>query len=146
MDWELSFAIAGQAAAVGWLILIVAPRRWALLIAVPRLVLPGALSLGYAVLILVHFADAGGGFGSLAQVKVLMGSDPVLLAGWVHYLAFDLFVGGWIACRSDRLGISRLVQAPILLATFLFGPIGLLCHLALEAGLKALRPVQHAEA
>jgi hypothetical protein len=145
MDWELLFTIGGQIAAVGWLILIFAPRRWPVLNAVPRLVLPGVLSLGYAVLILVFFARADGGFGSLAEVKALMQTDPVLLAGWVHYLAFDLFVGGWIAARSDRLGISRVVQAPILVATFLFGPIGLMCHLAMTAALPARGHAETAE-
>jgi hypothetical protein len=146
MDWEQLFTIGGQIAAAGWLILIFAPRRWPVLNAVPRLVLPGVLSLGYAVLILVFFARADGGFGSLAEVKSLMQTDPVLLAGWVHYLAFDLFVGSWIAARSDRLGISRVVQAPILVATFLFGPIGLMCHLAMTAALPARGHAEIAEA
>jgi len=137
MDWELLFSTGGQVAMVGWLILIFAPRRWPVLNVVPRLILPGVLSLGYTVLILVYFARADGGFGSLAAVKALMASDPVLLAGWVHYLAFDLFVGGWIAVRSDRLGISRVVQAPILIATFLFGPLGLLIHLIMAVPLGA---------
>jgi hypothetical protein len=146
MDWEQLFTIGGQIAAAGWLILIFAPRRWPGLNAVPRLVLPGVLSLGYAVLILVFFARADGGFGSLAEVKALLQTDPLLLAGWVHYLAFDLFVGGWIAARSDRLGISRLVQAPILVATFLFGPIGLMCHLAMTAVLPARGHAETVEA
>lgn len=137
MDWEVPFTLGGQIAACGWLILILAPRRWPLLNAVPRFVLPGVLSLGYAVLILVHFGRADGGFGSLADVKALLSSDPVLLAGWIHYLAFDLFIGGWIAARSDRLGVSRLVQAPVLAATFLFGPFGLLCHLLLTSAMRA---------
>ena len=48
------------------------------------------------------------------------------LAGWVHYLAFDLFVGLWIAARADAMRLSLVVQAPILTATFMFGPLGLL--------------------
>ncbi|MEZ5670602.1 MAG: ABA4-like family protein [Alphaproteobacteria bacterium] len=139
MDWESWFGIGGQLAAAGWLVLIVAPRRWRLLNAVPRYAIPLALSLGYAVLILVWFGEADGGFGSLAAVKALMASDPVLLAGWVHYLAFDLFVGGWIARDADRRGLSRLVQAPILALTFMFGPIGLASYLCLAALWRRMR-------
>lgn len=140
MDWEHVFSTAGQIAMAGWLILLFGPRRWPILNMVPQLVLPGLLSLGYGVLILVYFAGADGGFDSLASVRALMASgDPVLLAGWVHYLAFDLFVGAWVAARCDLRGISRLVQMPILVATFLFGPLGFVCYLMLAAPWSALR-------
>jgi hypothetical protein len=65
-------------------------------------------------------------------------SDAGLLAGWVHYLAFDLFIGTWIAVEADRRGIHRLLQAPILVATFLFGPLGLLFYTLTGATLQAL--------
>ena len=77
-----------------------------------------------------------GGFNSIAEVRALFMSDPVLLAGWVHYLAFDLFLGIWIAEQADRIHIHRIIQAPVLAATFLFGPIGLLLHLGLAAGAR----------
>ena len=58
----------------------------------------------------------------------------MLLAGWIHYLAFDLFIGGWIAIEADKVGLSRIIQAPILVATFMFGPAGLALFLAMRAG------------
>ena len=51
---------------------------------------------------------------------------------WIHYLAFDLFVGLWIARDADAKGFSRFVQAPILLATFMAGPLGLFLWLAIR--------------
>jgi hypothetical protein len=85
------------------------------------------------VLAFVYFFRVeGGGFGSLEQVSTLFSSPPVLLAGWVHYLAFDLFVGLWIAARADVRRLPRLVQAPILVTTFMFGPVGLLVYMASE--------------
>jgi hypothetical protein len=65
----------------------------------------------------------------------------VLLAGWIHYLAFDLFVGRWIASEADKMGISRLIQGPILFGTFMFGPLGLLVFHILSAGLAKYETV-----
>ncbi len=129
------FGWAGQAAMIGWLILVLLPRRWPWLLAVPRYVIPFGLSMLYAGLAMTHFFTVdGGGYGSLAEVRVLLSKEEMLLAGWVHYLAFDLFVGGWIAVNADRIGLSRLVQAPVLIATFMFGPVGLAIFLAIRAG------------
>lgn len=120
------FSLASSTAMAGWLLLILAPR-WGALIAFIRFALIGALSLTYAVLVFVYFFRVeGGGFGSIAEVRALFMSDPVLVAGWVHYLAFDLFIGTWIAVEADKRGWNRLLQAPILVATFMFGPLGLL--------------------
>lgn len=140
VDWEGWFSIAGTLAMAGWAILILAPRRWPLLNAIPAYGLPVALSGGYGVLALLYFADATGGYGSLAEVARLFESPPVLLAGWVHYLAFDLFVGAWIARRADAMSLSRWIQAPILVATFMLGPVGLLLFLATAGAARRLAP------
>ena len=137
MTWENWFSVASTAALAGWVALILL-RHWPWLRLVLRYVLPGALATAYTVLVLVYFFHAdGGGFNSLAQVKALLGTEPTLLAGWIHYLAFDLFVGTWIAERADRLGLSRLLQAPILALTFLFGPVGYLLFIAVEFALRS---------
>jgi hypothetical protein len=125
LDFNQVFSTASTAAMIGWMALIVLPR-WPALMALLRFGLIGALSLLYAVLAFVYFFRAeGGGFGSIADVRALFQSDPVLVLGWVHYLAFDLFVGLWIAEKADLARVSRLLQAPVLLLTFLFGPAGL---------------------
>ncbi|MEM9315304.1 MAG: abscisic acid-deficient protein Aba4 family protein, partial [Pseudomonadota bacterium] len=69
-----------------------------------------------------------------------------LLAGWIHYLAFDLFVGAWIATEADRLGLSRLLQAPLLVATFMFGPVGLALFLVMRSGYGAVQTAPAMEA
>jgi hypothetical protein len=104
------------------------------------LVIPAALSALYALLVLTSLAGAEGGFGSLQEVRALFADDRVLLAGWVHYLAFDLLVGSVLAARLDRAGVGRLVQAPILALVFLLGPLGALLALLTEGALRVPRP------
>ena len=70
--------------------------------------------------------------GSIEGVRSIFASDGGVTVGWIHYLAFDLFVGLWIARDADAKGFSRLVQAPVLLATFLAGPLGLLVWLGIR--------------
>jgi hypothetical protein len=138
MSFDVVFSLASSSAMVGWLALIFLPR-WPLLIQGLRLGLIGALSLLYAVLIFAYFFRIeGGGFGSIAQVRILFMSDGGLVAGWVHYLAFDLFIGSWIAVEADKRGFNRLLQVPILLATFMFGPLGLLLFYLCMASDRAL--------
>jgi hypothetical protein len=57
-----------------------------------------------------------------------------LLAGWTHYLAFDLFVGTWEVRDARASGIPHLLVLPCLGLTFLFGPAGWLLYMALRAG------------
>lgn len=133
------FGHAGAVAMTGWAILLLAPRRWPALNVVPAFVLPGALSALYAALILRHFAEAGGGYGSLAQVSTLLSGEWMLLAGWVHYLAFDLAIGAVMARRMDDAGLSRVVQAPILASILLFGPAGFLGALLANGALRFSR-------
>ena len=124
---------------IGWFILILAPRSlpkgygvW--LFAIPRYVIPFGISLLYAGFAMSYFFSVeGGGFGSLDEVAALLGKREMLLAGWVHYLAFDLFIGGWIAAEADKIGLNRLVQAPILVATFMLGPVGLAIFILIKA-------------
>jgi Domain of unknown function (DUF4281) len=131
MNWETLFSIAGTAVLPAWAALIFLPR-WLLLLNAIQYGLIGALCAAYAALILVFFFRVeGGGFGSIAQVRALFASDPVLLAGWLHYLAFDLFAGLWIVRKLDARAVSRFIHAPVLAATFLFGPLGLLLGYAL---------------
>lgn len=128
MSWDYAFGLANLAAIAGWAALVLLPRLRLLLDGL-RYGLIGALALAYSGLVMVHFEGSGGGFGSIGAVRTLFASDPVLLAGWLHYLAFDLLVGIWIAEQADALGLSRWLQAPILVATFMFGPLGLVVFL-----------------
>ncbi len=123
---EQLFSLGSSVALFGGVILILLPRRFALLSLIPNLAIPILLSFAYGGLIMVAMHQGNGGdFGSLAGVKKLLSNDAAMLAGWFHYLAFDLFIGAIIAKRADEIGLSRLVQAPILFLTLMAGPLGL---------------------
>ena len=128
MTAEQVFSIANLLAVAGWLVLIVAGRvRW-----VPSLVtgaiVPLLFALFYTFLIAAHWGERTGGFGTLAQVHALFTNDWLLLAGWVHYLAFDLFIGSWQVRDAQQHKIPHLLLIPGLILTFMFGPIGLLLY------------------
>jgi hypothetical protein len=65
----------------------------------------------------------------------LFENKEAVLAGWVHYLAFDLFVGTWIVSNSQKLNIRHLYILPCLFFTFMLGPIGLLMYFIVRAAL-----------
>jgi hypothetical protein len=142
MAWETLFGACNMLALVAWLALLLLPR-WPSLKHGIRLGVVGTLAAIYTSLIFTRFSTVeGGGFDSLAAVRTLFASDPVLLAGWIHYLAFDLFAGVWLAERLDKLRVSRVIQAPILVMTFMFGPIGLLLGLAPGLVTPSLQPAK----
>lgn len=128
MQPEIIFSIANFAALAGWILLVAAPRwSWT-----RKIVLSGVVSLllavAYLILIILFFGRAEGGFGSLAEVMKLFTNQWTVLAGWIHYLAFDLLVGGWEVRDSQTRGISHWFVIPCLILTFLLGPIGFLLY------------------
>ena len=130
MDWGFVFSAVNMFALVAWAGLILLPR-WPALLAALLYLGVGLLCLVYASILVgllsgyLPGSEQGGGFSSIEGVRALFGSDAGLTLGWTHYLAFDLFVGIWIARDGDMKDISRFIQAPILLATFFVGPVGL---------------------
>jgi hypothetical protein len=133
---ESLFSIAGTIVLPGWFLLIIFPRWKYSANVIAAVIIPLLLAFLYGWLIIAHMGGSDGGFGSLAEVRLLFSNDFLLLAGWVHYLAFDLFIGSWEVRDSQRHGIHHLVVIICLLLTFLLGPIGLLLYLAIRAGLK----------
>lgn len=72
----------------------------------------------------------------LDDMVALLGTRPGALAGWVHFVAFDLFVGRWIYLDSRERGVSVWVASPILFLTLLFGPLGLFGYLLVRLATK----------
>jgi Kef-type K+ transport system membrane component KefB len=128
MKAEVIFSAANVIAIVGWLLLAVGPGWGITRRVVLSGILPLFLSVAYLVLILLFFGRAEGGFGSLADVMKLFTNEWALLAGWIHYLAFDMFIGAWEVRDAQRRGVSHILVIPCLVLTFLLGPIGLLLY------------------
>ncbi len=141
MPWEAIFGYANLYAMLCWVVLAFAPKREAF-IGPLFYAGVGLLSLAYAVLIvglLGGMIDGGTGSGSgspdfttLAGVQALFDMQGGATIGWIHYLAFDLFVGIWTARNADRRGISRIIQVPVLFFILMAGPLGLTLYLVLR--------------
>jgi hypothetical protein len=130
MNPDQIFAIVNPLAAVSWLALIVVPRRAA---RVTGMLVPLIFAALYAALIAGHWRGAEGGFSTLPEVARLFASRWLLLAGWVHYLCFDLLVGTWEVQDAQARGMPHLLVVPCLVLTFLFGPAGWLLYKGLAS-------------
>ena len=131
MELETVFSMATFIAIIGWLGLVALPRNPYAQV-VSGVAIPLTLSLSYLFLIVQNLQGAEGGFDSLAGVTALFQKPELLLAGWIHYLVFDLFIGAWEMRDSQRHGLPHLVMIPCLLMTFMLGPIGLLFYFAIR--------------
>ena len=129
------FTVSGAVALPCWLLLLVAPR-WRVSQLLATFATPLLIAALYILLLVTHKVPSGSGFGSLSQVSALFQSPFALLAGWIHYIAFDLFTGAWQARDANRAGISQWLLAPCLLLTLLFGPVGLALYLLLKLTLR----------
>jgi hypothetical protein len=131
MTPQLLFGICSKIALLGWVGLIFGGRV-RVIVRTIAIVIPTTIGLVYAFAIFAHWHERTGGFGSLNQLHDLFQNPWLLLAGWVHYLAFDLLVGAWECNDAQKRQISHLLPIPCLLLTFLFGPVGFLLYLCLR--------------
>lgn len=138
------FSAFNMLAMAGWIILAVGvalKHNW-LRDAVAGTYIPIAISAAYLILIVFFFAGADGGFDTLENVQKLFTSPWAALAGWIHYLAFDLFMGARIARGLAEQGLPRWPLILLLPLTFLFGPIGYLAFEIIKAVSLRLKAAQ----
>ena len=139
MSAEMLFLAVHAVALAGWVSLFALPligRRRAILCARWAAV---PLALLYLLFLLTHLkaipTDAG---YTLAAVGRAFDKPVLLLAGWIHYLVLDLWVGSWEAEHGEKAGVPHVVLLPCLVATMMIGPLGLLLYLG-AAALKRKR-------
>ena len=134
------FSIANGAAILCWMLLALLPdRRWVTGV-VTGAAAPAVFAVAYIAIVIAVLPSAEGSFSTLAGVSALFSNPWLLVAGWLHYLAFDLLVGAWVVrtARDERVAFALVV--PCLALTFLFGPIGYLAFQSLR-GARVLMPV-----
>nr|WP_299173261.1 ABA4-like family protein [uncultured Allomuricauda sp.] len=127
------FSIANSMAMPMWLLMIILPKWKVTRFLIDHKVIPLLLSLIYAFYMILHIQTGGGlDFGSLSSVMALFTVENAVMAGWVHYLAFDLLIGMWMLNENQKLGIHQLLMAPYLFATFMLGPVGFLLFMIIR--------------
>jgi hypothetical protein len=128
MNGELVLKILNVPVLLGWAAMVLAPRarvtRWVL----ESDVIPLAIGVVYLSLVAPHLPGLLGQFDTLEHIGAALQRPGMLLAGWIHYLAFDFLVGRVVLADSQRRGISHLLVAPCLVLTFLLGPSGYLAY------------------
>lgn len=134
MSAEFVFSVCGNLVLPGWLLLLLLPKwKWTLSL-ITTVIIPFSLGLVYVGLFVSQAGaiPVGAGFGSVEQVGAAFSNPYILTAGWIHYLAFDLFVGAWEVRDSQRIGLSHWWLLPCLPLTFMLGPTGLALYLVIR--------------
>lgn len=122
------FSISNSLAMAGWIILIFL-RFWKTRDRYVFGIIILLLAATYSWLIFSNISgDVFRNFSTLSGVSELFANKNLLLAGWIHYLAFDLLAGIYIINNAAKNNINHWMISPLLLLTFLFGPAGLLLY------------------
>lgn len=130
------FQICNTIVLPGWLALMFL-QRWRQL---HYLIFGLCLSLAMVYAYLIFSSPMSSlDFGSLESVKGLFSQDAAILAGWLHYLAFDLMVGYWMVKDAQKNQVNRWIIIPSLFFTLMTGPFGFLTYMIIRSvKLKAL--------
>lgn len=122
------FSLVNLIALSAWVLLALLPRRRWVIDIVAGLAVPALLAAVYVALVATNWSSSSGGFSTLANVAELFANPWLLLAGWVHYLCFDLLVGCWEVRDARGRGVPHMLVIPCLVLTFMFGPAGWLLY------------------
>ncbi len=143
MNPDQVFNIVNLLALLSWIYLIAAARWTPRIFRVVRFALPIAYALVYLTCMLMSEPNDEAGYQSLEQVTAIFTQPWVIVGAWIHYLAFDFFVGCWILEKSKAEGIGHGWIVIPMIFTFMLGPVGLLLFLIL-LGIRKRRPSQPA--
>ncbi len=128
------FSLANLITLPMWVLMIFLPKWKVTRFLIDYKVIPIVLAIVYAIYIVLSILNSGMmDFGSLASVMTLFTKENAVLAGWVHYLCFDMLVGMWMVNQNKELHLHQLLLAPCLFLTFMFGPIGFLLFISLKS-------------
>jgi hypothetical protein len=128
-----AFLVLNWIALAAWVLLALLPGKRVVTDLVAGKVVPALLAVVYVAIVAANWMGSEGSFSSLSGVSTLFANPWLLVAGWTHYLAFDLFVGSWEVRDARERGIPHLLVVPCLVLTLMFGPAGWLLYLAVRS-------------
>ena len=114
-----------------WLVLIIFPQSQICRVFITSIFPIFILSIVYGYLVHLFFNE---GYDFVKNFELYLGLDAVsnlftdkifLILFWLHFLAMNLFCGGWIVKDSQKLGINKILISIPILITYFIGPIGL---------------------
>jgi|TARA_B110000908_G_scaffold139714_1_gene166514 hypothetical protein len=127
------FSIASMITMPMWILMIFLSKWKITRFLIDFKIIPLALAFIYAIYIFQAIEiGAMMDFGGLKSVMALFTEENAVLAGWVHYLAFDLLIGMWMLDQNKELRINQVLMAPCLFLTFMLGPIGFLLFIIIK--------------
>ena len=136
MNPDTLFKVTCMVAAVGWIVLLFISPFWSGYDKFLTGIIIALLALTYTYLNFSNFdPDILSKFSTLDGIQSLFQNKSLLLAGWEHFMAFDLLVAVWIKKNSIKLGIKHWMIIPALIFTCMLGPLGYLIYLVTR-GLK----------
>ena len=114
-----------------WLVLIIFPQSQICKVFITSIFPISIISLVYSYLLYSLFND---GYDFLRNFELYLGLNSILnlfsdrsflILFWCHFLAINLFCGGWIVKDSQKFGINKILIALPLILTYFIGPIGI---------------------
>jgi len=131
LDPSLAFGFTNTVGLAAWAALALSlfvPKVRRFVWPATQFVIPLAWAVLYVILTVPGLPLPDGSFTSIQGIRGLFADDSALTAGWIHFLAFDMFIGTWIARDSVERGVHGVLVVPCLALTLLFGPAGLLLY------------------
>ena len=117
-----------------WFILIVFPQSHLSRIFVTS-IFPFFILSGVYIFILYKSYligyDFDGNFSlylGLNELSRLFEDHLYIMIFWTHFIAINLFIGGWITKDSQKFSINKVLLSIPLIITYLIGPIGLFLY------------------
>ena len=109
--------------------------RWSIL---PLLIPYAILALPHAPEVLFTFASQ---MPTPEIVVEMFAKDEIIILGWLHLLALDLFVGRYVWLRMLAAGRPMYVSTPVLILCMMMGPLGFLLGILSTWSVKDLESI-----
>ncbi|MDA9604089.1 ABA4-like family protein [Candidatus Pelagibacter sp.] len=117
-----------------WFVLIVFPQSQISKFFITSIFPIFILCLAYIYLLYLAYLD---GYDFIQNFKLYLSFGNIfnlfenqyfLILFWAHFLAMNLFCGGWIVKDSQMFGMNKILVSFPLIITYLIGPVGILLY------------------